>query len=142
EGRRPRILLAKLGQDGHDRGAKVVASGFSDLGFDVDVGPLFSTPAEAAQQAVDADVHAVGVSSLAAGHKTLVPELVKELAKLDGKDIVVIVGGVVPPQDYDFLYEHGASCIFGPGTRITDSASQVLDAIIKRQRTLKAESAN
>ncbi|KAF5405551.1 Methylmalonyl Coenzyme A mutase [Paragonimus heterotremus] len=133
EGRRPRILIAKLGQDGHDRGGKVVATGFSDLGFDVDVGPLFSTPAEAAQQAVDADVHVVGVSSLAAGHKTLVPELVKELEKLGGKDIVVIVGGVIPPQDYDFLFEHGASCVFGPGTRIPDAASQVL-AAIKKQR--------
>ncbi|VDP88699.1 unnamed protein product [Echinostoma caproni] len=129
EGRRPRILIAKLGQDGHDRGGKVVATGFSDLGFDVDVGPLFSTPAEAAQQAVDADVHVVGVSSLAAGHKTLVPELVKELAKLGGQDIVVIVGGVIPPQDYDFLLEHGASAVFGPGTRIPECAVQVLKAI-------------
>lgn len=134
EGRRPRILIAKLGQDGHDRGGKVIATGFSDLGFDVDVGPLFSTPSEAAQQAVDADVHVVGVSSLAAGHKTLVPELVQELSKLGGKDIIVVVGGVIPPQDYDFLLENGASCIFGPGTRIPEAATQVLNAIKKQQK--------
>jgi methylmalonyl-CoA mutase len=134
EGRRPRILIAKLGQDGHDRGGKVVATGLSDLGFDVDVGPLFSTPAEAAQQAVDADVHVVGVSSLAAGHKTLVPQLVEELKKLGGKDIAVVVGGVIPPQDYQFLFEHGASCIFGPGTRITESAMETLKAIKKHRK--------
>ncbi|KAG5441075.1 Methylmalonyl-CoA mutase, mitochondrial [Clonorchis sinensis] len=136
EGRRPRILVAKLGQDGHDRGGKVIATGFSDLGFDVDVGPLFSTPSEAAQQAVDADVHVVGVSSLAAGHKTLVPELVKELSKLGGKDIVVVVGGVIPPQDYEFLLENGVACVFGPGTRIPEAAVQVLDAIKKQQQRI------
>lgn len=139
EGRRPRILVAKLGQDGHDRGGKVVATGFSDLGFDVDVGPLFSTPAEAAQQAVDADVHVVGVSSLAAGHKTLVPELVKELAKLGGQDIVVVVGGVIPPQDYEFLLENGASAIFGPGTRITECATQVLK-VLQNKKSSKGDS--
>ncbi|OON15912.1 B12 binding domain protein, partial [Opisthorchis viverrini] len=136
EGRRPRILVAKLGQDGHDRGGKVIATGFSDLGFDVDVGPLFSTPSEAAQQAVDADVHVVGVSSLAAGHKTLVPELVKELSKLGGKDIVVVVGGVIPPQDYEFLLENGVACVFGPGTRIPEAAVQVLEAIKKQQQRI------
>ncbi|VDK61960.1 unnamed protein product [Cylicostephanus goldi] len=125
EGRQPRIMVAKMGQDGHDRGAKVVATGFADLGFDVDVGPLFQTPAEAAQQAVDADVHVIGASSLAAGHLTLVPELVKELKKLGRPDIVVVVGGVIPPQDYDALYKAGASLIFGPGTRLPSCAMQV-----------------
>ncbi|KRZ43309.1 Methylmalonyl-CoA mutase, mitochondrial [Trichinella pseudospiralis] len=115
EGRQPRIFIAKMGQDGHDRGSKVIATGFADMGFDVDIGPLFQTPAEAARQAVDADVHVVGVSSLAAGHKTLVPELVKELEKLGRADIVVVCGGVIPPQDHQFLFEHGVSCIFGPG---------------------------
>uniref|UniRef100_A0A0X3Q3S9 methylmalonyl-CoA mutase n=1 Tax=Schistocephalus solidus TaxID=70667 RepID=A0A0X3Q3S9_SCHSO len=133
EGRRPRILVAKVGQDGHDRGAKVVASGFSDLGYDVDVGPLFATPEEAAQQAVDADVHAVGISSLAAGHKTLVPALVKALKERGRSDILVFVGGVIPPQDYEFLYESGASLIFGPGTRIPDAAGKVLDAVQKKR---------
>merc|ERR1712168_1447357 len=108
EGRRPRILVAKMGQDGHDRGAKVIATGFSDLGFDVDVGPLFQTPEEVAQQAIDSDVHVVGVSSLAAGHKTLVPELVRCLKDLGRPDIIIICGGVIPPQDYEFLYNSGA----------------------------------
>ncbi|VDO06222.1 unnamed protein product [Haemonchus placei] len=125
EGRQPRIMVAKMGQDGHDRGAKVVATGFADLGFDVDVGPLFQTPAEAARQAVDADVHVIGASSLAAGHLTLVPQLVEELAKLGREDILVIVGGVIPPQDYDALYKAGASLIFGPGTRLPSCANQV-----------------
>ncbi|KAK6015175.1 B12 binding domain protein [Ostertagia ostertagi] len=125
EGRQPRIMVAKMGQDGHDRGAKVVATGFADLGFDVDVGPLFQTPAEAAQQAVDADVHVIGASSLAAGHLTLVPQLVQELAKLGREDIVVVVGGVIPPQDYDELYKAGADLIFGPGTRLPACANQV-----------------
>ena len=116
EGRRPRILVAKMGQDGHDRGAKVIATGFSDLGFDVDIGPLFQTPEEVAQQAVDSDVHVVGVSSLAAGHRTLIPELVKALKDAGRPDVIVICGGVIPPQDYEFLYESGASAIFGPGT--------------------------
>ncbi|KRZ62912.1 Methylmalonyl-CoA mutase, mitochondrial [Trichinella nativa] len=115
EGRQPRIFVAKMGQDGHDRGSKVIATGFADMGFDVDIGPLFQTPAEAARQAVDADVHVVGVSSLAAGHKTLVPELIKELEKLGRGDIVVVCGGVIPPQDHQFLFDHGVACVFGPG---------------------------
>lgn len=131
EGRNPRLLVAKMGQDGHDRGAKVIATGFADLGFDVDVGPLFQTPLEVAQQAVDADVHCVGVSTLAAGHKTLVPELIKELRNLKRPDIMVICGGVIPPQDYEFLYASGVSCIFGPGTRIPKAAVEVLDSIEK-----------
>ncbi|SHJ07680.1 methylmalonyl-CoA mutase [Malonomonas rubra DSM 5091] len=129
EGRRPRILVAKMGQDGHDRGAKVVASAYADAGFDVDVGPLFQTPEEAAKMAVENDVHVVGVSSLAAGHKTLVPQLVAELKKLGADDIAVVCGGVIPRQDYDALYEAGAAKIFGPGTPITVSAAQTLDAI-------------
>lgn len=131
EGRRPRLLVAKMGQDGHDRGAKVIATGFADLGFDVDIGPLFQTPREVAQQAVDADVHAVGVSTLAAGHKTLVPELIKELTALGRPDILVTCGGVIPPQDYEFLYKVGVSSVFGPGTRIPKAAIQVLDDIEK-----------
>ncbi|KAK7133906.1 hypothetical protein R3I94_015683 [Phoxinus phoxinus] len=131
EGRNPRLLVAKMGQDGHDRGAKVIATGFADLGFDVDVGPLFQTPLEVAQQAVDADVHCVGVSTLAAGHKTLVPELIKELCNLNRPDIMVICGGVIPPQDYEFLYNSGVSSIFGPGTRIPQAAVEVLDNIEK-----------
>eukprot|EP00045_Choanoeca_perplexa_P016715 m.229521 g.229521 ORF g.229521 m.229521 type:complete len:726 (+) comp17339_c0_seq3:171-2348(+) len=131
EGRRPRILVAKMGQDGHDRGQKVIATGFADLGFDVDVAPLFQTPKEVAQQAVDADVHVVGVSSQAAGHKTLVPALVKELADMGRKDIVVICGGVIPPQDYSFLHDHGVKHVFGPGTRIPVAALQVLEDIPK-----------
>jgi methylmalonyl-CoA mutase len=114
EGRRPRIMIAKMGQDGHDRGAKVVATGYADIGFDVDIGPLFQTPAEAARQAVENDVHILGVSSLAAGHKTLVPQVIEELRKLGREDIMVIVGGVIPPQDYAFLYEHGVVAVFGP----------------------------
>jgi len=129
EGRRPRILVAKMGQDGHDRGAKVIATGFSDLGFDVDVGPLFQTPEEVAQQAIDADVHVIGVSSLAAGHRTLVPELVKCLAAMGRPDIIIICGGVIPPQDYDFLYKAGASAIFGPGTKLPVAALEVLNVI-------------
>lgn len=132
EGRRPRILVAKVGQDGHDRGGKVIATGFSDMGFDVDVGPLFATPAEAAQQAIDADVHVVGVSSLAAGHKTLVPELIKQLKEMGRPDILVVAGGVIPPQDYDFLYEAGVCDIFGPGTRIPDAAIRIMDHIQKK----------
>ena len=129
EGRRPRILVAKMGQDGHDRGAKVISSGFSDLGYDVDVGPLFQTPREVAQQAVDNDVHVIGVSSQAAGHKSLVPSLVNELEDMGAEDIVIVCGGVIPPQDYEFLYEAGAHAIFGPGTRITDAAMGVLEKI-------------
>ena len=129
EGRRPRILIAKMGQDGHDRGAKVVATAYADAGFDVDVGPLFQTPEEAAKMAVENDVHVVGVSSLAAGHKTLVPQLIAELKKLGADDIAVVCGGVIPRQDYDALYAAGAAKIFGPGTPITASANQTLDAI-------------
>ncbi len=134
EGRRPRILVAKMGQDGHDRGAKVVASAYADAGFDVDVGPLFQTPEEAARMAVENDVHVVGVSSLAAGHKTLVPQLVAELKKLGADDIAVVCGGVIPRQDYDALYATGASKIFGPGTPITLSAGQTLDAIEEKRQ--------
>jgi methylmalonyl-CoA mutase len=129
EGRRPRILVAKLGQDGHDRGAKIIASAFSDIGFDVDMGPLFQTPSEAAQDAIDHDVHMIGVSTQAAGHKTLVPELIELLKKNGRGDILVICGGVIPPQDYDFLYQKGVKLIFGPGTTIIDSASKILDLL-------------
>eukprot|EP01036_Dinobryon_divergens_P027104 gene27104-35822_t len=132
QGRRPRILVAKMGQDGHDRGAKVIASGFSDLGYDVDVGPLFSTPAEVAFQAIDGDVHVIGVSSQAAGHKTLIPALIKELGDQGGAHIKVICGGVIPPQDYAELYAAGVVGIFGPGTRITQAALDVLRAIEKQ----------
>ncbi|KAK2564851.1 Methylmalonyl-CoA mutase [Acropora cervicornis] len=129
EGRRPRILVAKMGQDGHDRGAKVIATGFADLGFDVDIGPLFQTPKEVAQQAVDADVHVVGISSQAAGHKTLLPELIAQMKDMGRGDIVVVCGGVIPPQDYEFLYKAGVNAVFGPGTRIPAAAMDVLDAI-------------
>lgn len=132
EGRRPRIMIAKMGQDGHDRGAKVISTAFADLGFDVDIGPLFQTPEETAIQAVENDVHAIGISSLAAGHKTLLPLLVQELKKLGREDIVVIVGGVIPAQDYEFLYENGASAIFGPGTVIPAAAQKVLRTIYDR----------
>lgn len=129
EGRRPRILVVKMGQDGHDRGAKVVATAFADMGFDVDVGPLFSTPDEAAKQAIENDVHVIGVSTLAAGHKTLIPELIKILKQDKADDIVIVAGGVIPVQDYDFLYEQGVSAIFGPGTNIPKAASKVIDEI-------------
>ena len=129
EGRRPRVMIAKLGQDGHDRGAKVVATAFADLGFDVDIGSLFQTPEECARQAIENDVHAVGVSTLAAGHKTLVPAILAELKKQGADDIVVFVGGVVPRQDYDFLYEAGVKGIYGPGTPIPASAKDVLEQI-------------
>lgn len=132
EGRRPRILIAKMGQDGHDRGAKVVATAYADLGFDVDIGPLFQTPAETAAQAVENDVHVVGMSSLAAGHKTLLPQLVQELKSLGREDIVVIVGGVIPYQDYEFLLNSGASAIFGPGTVIPNAAKVMLEKIYER----------
>ena len=131
EGRRPRIMVAKMGQDGHDRGAKVVSTGYADIGFDVDIGPLFQTPAEAARQAVENDVHILGVSSLAGGHKTLVPQVIEELAKLGREDILVIVGGVIPHQDYEFLYQAGAAAIFGPGTVISDAAIKLLDILIE-----------
>ncbi len=129
QGRRPRMLVVKLGQDGHDRGAKVVATAFADLGFDVDVGPLFSTPAEAARQAVENDVHVVGVSSLAAGHKTLVPQLIAALKQEDAGDIAVVVGGVIPPDDFAFLKDAGVACVFGPGTPIVNAAAEVLAAV-------------
>jgi methylmalonyl-CoA mutase len=131
EGRQPRIMIAKMGQDGHDRGAKVVATGYADCGFDVDMGPLFQTPAEAARQAVENDVHVMGVSSLAAGHKTLVPQVIEELKKLGREDIVVIAGGVIPAQDYDFLYKAGVSAIFGPGTSVSKAACQILDILLE-----------
>jgi len=134
EGRRPRIMVAKMGQDGHDRGEKVVATGFADIGFDVDVGPLFQTPEETARQAVENDVHIVGVSSLAAGHKTLVPQLIAELKKHGREDIMVIVGGVIPPQDYDFLYKAGAVAIFGPGTVISDAGIKLLEILIASRK--------
>lgn len=130
EGRRPRIMIAKMGQDGHDRGAKVVATGYADLGFDVDIGPLFQTPAEVATQAVENDVHVLGISSLAGGHKTLVPEVLKELAKYGREDIVVIVGGVVPKQDHGHLMEHGIVAVFGPGTKISETAIQILTILM------------
>ncbi len=129
-GRRPRIMIAKMGQDGHDRGAKVVATGYADLGFDVDMGPLFQTPEETAKQAVENDVHVVGVSSLAAGHKTLVPAVIAELKKLGREDILVYVGGVIPHQDYQFLFDAGAIAVFGPGTKVSKSAIQVLEILI------------
>ena len=130
EGRRPRIMIAKMGQDGHDRGAKVVATGYADVGFDVDIGPLFQTPAEAAKQAVENDVHILGVSSLAAGHKTLVPHVIEELKKHGREDIMVIVGGVIPKQDYQYLFDAGAIAIFGPGTKISEAAIQILEILI------------
>ena len=130
EGRRPRIMIAKMGQDGHDRGAKVVATGYADLGFDVDIGPLFQTPAEAAKQAVENDVHILGVSSLAAGHKTLVPKVIAELKKYGREDIMVIVGGVIPAQDYQFLYDAGAVAVFGPGTKISEAAISILEILL------------
>jgi methylmalonyl-CoA mutase len=132
EGRRPRIMVAKMGQDGHDRGAKVVATAYADMGFDVDMGPLFQTPDETARQAVENDVHVVGMSSLAGGHKTLLPQLIVELKKLGREDIIVTCGGVIPAQDYDFLYQHGASAIFGPGTKIPYSGIKIMEEINKR----------
>ncbi|MEL1254176.1 methylmalonyl-CoA mutase [Flavobacterium sp. DGU38] len=130
EGRRPRIMIAKMGQDGHDRGAKVVATGYADIGFDVDIGPLFQTPEEAAKQAVENDVHILGISSLAAGHKTLVPKVIEELKKHDRDDIMVIVGGVIPKQDYQYLFDAGAIAVFGPGTKISDTAIKILEILI------------
>jgi methylmalonyl-CoA mutase len=132
DGRRPRIMIAKMGQDGHDRGAKVIATSFADMGFDVDIGPLFQTPAEAAKQAMENDVHILGVSSLAAGHKTLVPQVIEELKKYGREDIMVVAGGVIPRPDYDFLYDAGVSFIFGPGTVISKSAIEILNELIKK----------
>jgi methylmalonyl-CoA mutase len=131
EGRQPRIMIAKMGQDGHDRGAKVVSTGYADIGFDVDIGPLFQTPSEAARQAVENDVHILGISSLAGGHKTLIPQVVNELKNLGRADIMVIAGGVIPPQDYDFLYKTGVVGIFGPGTSIPDAAVKILEIMLE-----------
>jgi len=130
EGRRPRIMIAKMGQDGHDRGAKVIATGYADVGFDVDIGPLFQTPEEATQQAIENDVHIIGVSSLAAGHKTLVPKVIEELKKYAREDIMVIVGGVIPSQDYQFLFDAGAVAVYGPGTKISEAAIDLLEILI------------
>ena len=124
-------MIAKMGQDGHDRGAKVVATGFADCGFDVDMGPLFQTPAEAAKQAVENDVHVLGVSSLAAGHKTLVPQVMEELKKLGREDIIVIAGGVIPAQDYEYLYNAGVAAIFGPGTSVMKSAIEIMNILLE-----------
>ena len=132
EGRRPRILIAKMGQDGHDRGQKVIASAFADLGFDVDIGPLFATPQEAARQAIENDVHIVGVSTLAAGHLTLVPELKRALAAEGRPDIMIVVGGVIPPQDFEALRAAGASAIFPPGTVIAEAAEKLVDELNRR----------
>jgi methylmalonyl-CoA mutase len=129
EGRHPRIMIAKMGQDGHDRGAKVIATAFADLGFDVDIAPLFQTPEEVARQAIENDVHVVGASSLAAGHKTLIPELIEELRKAGRQDILVVVGGVIPRQDYDFLFDAGVAGVFGPGTVIAEAALDIIDQL-------------
>ena len=134
-GRRPRILIAKMGQDGHDRGAKVIATAYADLGFDVDIGPLFQQPDEAARMAVENDVHVVGISSLAGGHKTLLVQLAQELKKIGREDIMVVVGGVIPPQDHDFLKQNGAAAVFGPGTNIPDAAKEILGQLNKRLET-------
>ncbi|MCH7550598.1 MAG: cobalamin-dependent protein, partial [Proteobacteria bacterium] len=134
EGRRPRILVAKLGQDGHDRGAKVIATAFADFGFDVDIGPLFQTPAEAARQAVENDVHIVGISSQAAGHKTLIPELIADLRRQGAGGVLVICGGVVPPNDHAFLRDAGVAGIFGPGTNIQDAANEILGLLTERRK--------
>src|SRR5205823_9936416 len=133
EGRRPRMLVVKLGQDGHDRGAKVIATAFADIGFDVDIGPLFQTPEEAAKQAVENDVHIVGISSQAAGHKTLVPALIEALKREGAGDIMVVCGGVIPPQDYDFLKQAGVSAVYGPGTNIPHAAAEIV-SLIRKQR--------
>ncbi|MBX9634093.1 MAG: cobalamin-dependent protein, partial [Magnetospirillum sp.] len=133
EGRRPRMLVCKMGQDGHDRGAKVIATAFADIGFDVDVGPLFQTPEEAARQAIENDVHIVAASSLAAGHKTLVPTLIEELKKQGAGDILVVTGGVIPQQDYDMLYKAGVAAVYGPGTNIPKAAGEILELLKKRK---------
>jgi methylmalonyl-CoA mutase len=131
EGRRPRIMVAKMGQDGHDRGAKVIATGFADLGFDVDIGPLFQTPEEVAEQAAENDVHVIGVSSLAAGHQTLVPQLISALKGIGREDMMVILGGVIPPKDYEFLYNAGVAAIFGPGTALPKAAIEILKKLME-----------
>ena len=132
EGRRPRIMVSKVGQDGHDRGAKVIAAGFADIGFDVDISPLFQTPEEVVQQALDNDVHLIGISSLAAGHKTLIPKIIEELKARQREDILVIAGGIIPEKDHAFLYEKGVAGIFGPGTVIAEAASKILNLLIAR----------
>ena len=134
EGRRPRVMIAKMGQDGHDRGAKVVATGYADIGFDVDMGPLFQTPEECAKQAVENDVHILGASSLAAGHKTLLPQVIEELKKLGREDIIVTAGGVIPPQDYQFLYDAGVAAVFGPGTVVSDSAIKMMEILFEQRK--------
>jgi methylmalonyl-CoA mutase len=134
EGRRPRIMIAKMGQDGHDRGAKIIASSFADIGFDVDIGPLFQTPKEAAQQAIENDVHVLGISSLAAGHKTLVPKVIEELKKMEREDIMVVVGGVIPQKDYPFLLDQGVFGIYGPGTKISIAAQEILHLLIQSHK--------
>src|SRR5690606_673325 len=126
-----RIMVAKMGQDGHDRGAKVIATGFADLGFDVDIGPLFQTPEEVADHAAENDVHIIGASSLAAGHKTLIPQLINALKKIGREDIMVVVGGVIPPTDHDFLYKLGVTAIFGPGTVLSQAAIEILEKLVK-----------
>ena len=133
EGRRPRILVCKLGQDGHDRGAKVIATAFADIGFDVDIGPLFQTPEEAVREAIENDVHVIGISSQAAGHKTLVPQVINGLKEADASDIIVICGGVIPPQDYDEMYAAGVAGIYGPGTNILEAAKDVLNKVKERR---------
>jgi len=138
-GRKPRILIAKMGQDGHDRGARVIASGFSDFGFDVDIGPLFSTPQEVVRQAIDADVHMIGVSSLAAGHRTLIPQLINELKAQGIGHVTVLCGGVIPPLDYPLLKDAGCDAIFGPGTKIPEAAKEVVDIVSKKLRLLNSE---
>jgi methylmalonyl-CoA mutase len=137
EGRRPRMLVAKLGQDGHDRGARIIASAFADLGFEVDLGPMFQTPKEAAREAVENDVHVIGVSSQAASHKTLVPQLIDAMKKAGAEDILVVCGGVIPPQDHEFLFSHGVAAVYGPGTNIPAAAAEIIDII--RKRRLDAE---
>ena len=132
DGRRPRILVAKIGQDGHDRGAKIVATGYADIGFDVDIGPLFQIPEEIAKQAVENDVHVIGISTLAGGHKTLVPKLIEELKSFGRVDILIILGGVIPKQDYKFLLKNGVSAIFGPGSKISETAIEILNLLIKQ----------
>lgn len=131
EGRQPRIMIAKMGQDGHDRGAKVVSSGYADIGFDVDIGPLFQTPAETARQAAENDVHVLGVSSLAGGHNTLIPRVIEELSALGREDIMVVAGGVIPVQDYKTLHKAGVAAIFGPGTRVSEAACEVLKVLLE-----------
>jgi methylmalonyl-CoA mutase len=140
EGRRPRLLVCKLGQDGHDRGARAIATAFADIGFDVDIGPLFQTPEEAVREAIENDVHVIGISSLAAGHKTLVPKVIEGLKQEGAEDIVVICGGVIPPQDYDELLGYGVSAIYGPGTNILESACEVLEIIQQRRQTREGHS--